>query len=93
MSEENLILDDQNDEKNNEQNNDKEAQKIIHKENENNDSIEPPRETKDSVQIHEEPNIADIDEEYTEKCYSMKEGSILGGVFALSSLALGTGAF
>jgi amino acid permease len=93
MSEENLILDDQNDEKNNEQNNDKEAQKIIHKENENNDFIEPLRETKDSVQIHEEPNIADIDEEYTEKCYSMKEGSILGGVFALSSLALGTGAF
>ena len=34
-----------------------------------------------------------MEEEYQEKCYSMQEGSILGGVFALSSLALGTGAF
>ena len=51
------------------------------------------RDTKDSVQIHEAPNIEDLDENYEEKCYSMKEGSILGGVFALSSLALGTGAF
>jgi hypothetical protein len=52
------------------------------------------RETTDSVQIHSEPEAIVIeDEEYQEKCYSMKEGSILGGVFALSSLALGTGAF
>ena len=53
------------------------------------------RETKASVQIHTTPNIDDLEEveEEPEKCYSMKEGSILGGVFALSSLALGTGAF
>lgn len=54
------------------------------------------RETKASVQIHTSPDIADLEEgseEENEKCYSMKEGSILGGVFALSSLALGTGAF
>ena len=35
----------------------------------------------------------EIDENYQEKTCSMKEGSILGGVFALSSLALGPGAF
>ena len=33
------------------------------------------------------------DENYEEKSCSMKEGSILGGIFALSSLALGPGAF
>lgn len=49
--------------------------------------------TKDSVQIHSVPDISDMEEDYQEKWYSMKEGSILGGVFALSSLALGTGAF
>ena len=66
---------------------------LIQKEQENNNVSEGQRETKVSIQIHESPDIGDVDEEYKEKCYSMKEGSILGGVFALSSLALGTGAF
>ena len=52
------------------------------------------RQSKDSVQIHSNIDLVDLEEvEEDEKCYSMKEGSILGGVFALSSLALGTGAF
>ena len=47
------------------------------------------RKTEDSLTTTEQP----IDENYEEKTCSMKEGSIQGGVFALSSLALGTGAF
>ena len=46
------------------------------------------RNTKDSIQPGEAPK-----EIYEESTCSMKEGSIQGGVFALSSLALGTGAF
>lgn len=38
-------------------------------------------------------NSEQPDENYEEKTCSMSEGSIQGGVFALSSLALGTGAF
>ena len=84
MNEENLISQTESEEKLDEDNSD-----FIHTEKDNNNV----RETKDSIQIHEIPNISDINEEYTEKCYSMKEGSILGGVFALSSIALGNGAF
>ena len=84
MNEENLISQTESEEKLDEDNSD-----FIHTEKDNNNE----RETKDSIQIHEIPNISDINEEYTEKCYSMKEGSILGGVFALSSIALGNGAF
>ena len=47
------------------------------------------RNTKDSLKSTEEPEK----EVYEEKTCSMKEGSIQGGIFALSSLALGTGAF
>ena len=47
------------------------------------------RNTKDSSQISEEFK----GEKFEEGTCSMKEGSIQGGVFALSSLALGTGAF
>ena len=46
------------------------------------------RDTKDSITRQE------ISEDnYEEKTCSMKEGSIQGGIFSLSSLALGTGAF
>jgi amino acid permease len=67
---------------------------FIPKERESNkNTSDDARLTKDSVQIHSTPDISDMEEDYQEKWYSMKEGSILGGVFALSSLALGTGAF
>ena len=46
------------------------------------------RDTKDTIRNSEQPQ--NIDEE---GACSMKEGSIQGGVFALASLALGTGAF
>ena len=75
------------------ENNQENNPEIIQKEQEDNNLQDQPRETKVSIQIHESPDITDVDEDYQEKCYSMKEGSILGGVFALSSLALGTGAF
>ena len=50
---------------------------------------------KTSIKIQPDADLTDLEEEIEpdEKCCSMKEGSILGGVFALSSLALGTGAF
>lgn len=86
MSEEDIIIEEKNKEKN-------EDQEFIPKEKENNEEILNNRETKDSIQIHSNLDDIDIDGEYEEKCYSMKEGSILGGVFALSSLALGAGAF
>ena len=91
MSDENLIQEDKNNNQEKEQN---QPQDFIPKENEENGVIPDSRETKDSVQIHSSPDLADLEEaEFQEKCYSMQEGSILGGVFALSSLALGTGAF
>ena len=94
MKDEELIQEQKLDEENLIENNDQKNPEIVLKEQENsNPPIEEPRETKDSVQIHAAAEIDDVDEEYKEKCYSMKEGSILGGVFALSSLALGTGAF
>ena len=70
MSEENLIQENEN-------------QNEIIKENpeEKVNIITEGRETTDSVQIQSEPEAIVIeDEEYQEKCYSMKEGSILGGV-------------
>ena len=78
------MSDEQNEEKNEE---------FVPKEKENQNIIPDSRDTKDSIQIHNAPDISDMEEDYQEKCYSMQEGSILGGVFALSSLALGTGAF
>ena len=91
MSEENLIQENQNNNQEIEQN---QPQDFIPKEKEENGPIPDSRETKDSIQIHSSPDMGDLEEaEFQEKCYSMQEGSILGGVFALSSLALGTGAF
>ena len=91
MSDENLIQEDKNNNQEKEQN---QPQDFIPKENEENGPIPDSRETKDSIQIHSSPDMGDLEEaEFQEKCYSMQEGSILGGVFALSSLALGTGAF
>ena len=87
------LVEGQNENENLIENNQENNPEIIHKEQEDNNLQDQPRETKVSIQIHESPDITDVDGEYQEKCYSMKEGSILGGVFALSSLALGTGAF
>ena len=98
MSEENLIpskenKDIDNNEENPEEKPEEKKEELIPTEEEKPNEIPENRETKDSVQIHSDPDLLIIDEEIEEKCYSMKEGSILGGVFALSSLALGTGAF
>ena len=73
--------------------NEEQKEEFIPQEKDNSNPIQDSRVTKDSIQIHNAPDISDLEEEYQEKCYSMQEGSILGGVFALSSLALGTGAF
>ena len=93
QNEENLIPKDDQEEENLEENNEEKNPEIIPKEKEDINPEEAPRMTKDSVQLQEVPDLDDMNEEYKEKCYSMQEGSILGGVFALSSLALGTGAF
>jgi hypothetical protein len=73
---------------NNEQKEKAELEEFIPKEKENRLTAINSRDTRDTVGLSGQP--PDIEEENT--C-SMKEGSIQGGVFALSSLALGTGAF
>ena len=65
-----------------------ELAEFIPKEKENRLTAINSRDTKDTMGFSVEPT-----ETYEEKTCSMKEGSIQGGIFALSSLALGTGAF
>ena len=79
---------DDNDNKSNEGKDIPELEEFIPKDKENRLSAINSRNTKDSIGSSEQPQ--DFEEE---KTCSMKEGSIQGGVFALSSLALGTGAF
>ena len=79
---------DNNDNKSNEGKESPELEQFIPKDKENRLSAINSRNTKDSIRSSEQPQ--DFEEE---KTCSMKEGSIQGGVFALSSLALGTGAF
>ena len=78
----------------NKQNQKTELEEFIPKETINRLTAINSRETKDTVRFSEQPT-KEIEEEgeFEEKTCSMKEGSIQGGVFALSSLALGTGAF
>ena len=79
---------DNNDNKSNEGKESPELEEFIPKDKENRLSAINSRNTKDSIRSSELSQ--DFEEE---KTCSMKEGSIQGGVFALSSLALGTGAF
>ena len=83
-----MIEDDENEEQNNEGNQNAELSDLKVKEKESLISAINSRNTKDTMRNSEQP-----DENYEEKTCSMSEGSIQGGVFALSSLALGTGAF
>ena len=69
---------------------DGEEVKFIPKEKISKVSVINSRDTKDSLIENDEK---EEEEEYHEKTCSMQAGSIQGGVFALSSLALGTGAF
>jgi hypothetical protein len=83
-----MIEDDENEEKNNEGNQNAELSDLKIREKESLISAINSRNTKDTMRNSEQP-----DENYQEKTCSMTECSIQGGVFALSSLALGTGAF
>ena len=68
-----------------------ELTEFIAKDSENRLTAINSRDTKDSsFRPSESPEMEPIEEE---KACSMKEGSIQGAIFALSSLALGTGAF
>ena len=80
-------IENQNQENN--ENEKRELEEFIPKETVNRLTAINSRDTKDSNRFSQEPQV-EIEEE---KACSMKEGSIQGGVFALSSLALGTGAF
>ena len=75
---------------NNKGNERQELTEFISKDTENRLTAINSRDTKDSFRPSESPEIEQFEEE---KTCSMKEGSIQGGIFALSSLALGTGAF
>ena len=79
--------------KENENNKGNERQELIEfisKDPENRLTAINSKDSKDSFRPSESPEIEQFEEE---KTCSMKEGSIQGGIFALSSLALGTGAF
>ena len=75
---------------NNKGNEKAELTEFITKDSENRLTAINSRDTKDSFRPSESPEIEQFEEE---KACSMKEGSIQGGIFALSSLALGVGAF
>ena len=83
-----MIEDEENEEQNKEGSQNAELSELKIKEKESLLSAINSRNTKDTMRNSEQP-----DENYEEKTCSMSEGSIQGGVFALSSLALGTGAF
>ena len=80
-------IENQKDEEN-EKDNKAELEQFVPKETINRLTAINSRNTKDSTEM-----VPESEGNYEESTCSMKEGSILGGVFALSSLALGTGAF
>ena len=82
----------ENQELENQQKEKTELEEFIPKETMNRLTAINSRDTKDTVRFSEQPP-KELEEIEEEKTCSMKEGSIQGSVFALSSLALGTGAF